>query len=789
MTDAGSLRGRLLLWLALLLLLVLLASGLSAYWNGREVADTAYDRTLLASARAIADGLYEKDGTLRADVPYVALDTFAYDSAGRIFYQVNDIHGRMISGYENLPAAPADTLRTDDYPALAKFYDGVYQGVDVRVVSLLQPVSEPSMSGMAEIRVAETEGARERMARSLMTDTLLRLGVLGVGALVLVWLAVSAALRPLDRLRREVEERQPDDLRPLPMLEVQHELRPLVESLNHFTQRLRSLFERQSQFIADAAHELRTPLAALKARLELGLREQEPEAWRSTLETTAKNTDRLIHLANQLLSLARIESGAQAIAEGGAERIDLTALARELGLALAPLAYARGASLALESAGPVWIQGEPTLLNELLSNLLDNALAHTPQGGNVILRVLEGGVLEVEDDGPGIPAADRERVFQRFYRRGDSPGSGLGLAIVGEVCRAHRAQIQLDQGELGGLLVRASRWSRAGLLQHAGGGFQGAGEVLVFLHVDGRLEAELGERRDLAPVQAGIGMLAAKVALQGGDLDQVGIVRARRVAGEVQVLARDLGDRRGEIPGLENALADQRMDALDHMAQADGVRQQLVVILGVGEDRQHADLVHQSGQGRLVRRQAGVVTGQHVADAGDLGALVPDFAHLAIDHVGGGLEHLLHGQAGGQVAGVVDAQPADRHLQVGDFLRAAQQRTVHHADDARGQRRVVADHLAQGLDADIRVFRRLTDLQGHLGQGRQHQFILIDGADQVLLDFVGKLAHGISFENAMAGARSTCTGHGNTGGPSADGEAQFTVSAGFRGRCPACKAD
>ena len=167
MTDAGSLRGRLLLWLALLLLLkLLLASGLSAYWNGREVADTAYDRTLLASARAIADGLYEKDGTLRADVPYVALDTFAYDSAGRIFYQVNDIHGRMISGYENLPAAPADTLRTDDYPALAKFYDGVYQGVDVRVVSLLQPVSEPSMSGMAEIRVAETEGARERMARS-----------------------------------------------------------------------------------------------------------------------------------------------------------------------------------------------------------------------------------------------------------------------------------------------------------------------------------------------------------------------------------------------------------------------------------------------------------------------------------------------------------------------------------------------------------------------------------------------------------------------------------------------
>lgn len=673
MTDAGSLRGRLLLWLALLLLLVLLASGLSAYWNGREVADTAYDRTLLASARAIADGLYEKDGTLRADVPYVALDTFAYDSAGRIFYQVNDIHGRMISGYENLPAAPAETLRTDDYPALAKFYDGVYQGVDVRVVSLLQPVSEPSMSGMAEIRVAETEGARERMARSLMTDTLLRLGVLGVGALVLVWLAVSAALRPLDRLRREVEERQPDDLRPLPMLEVQHELRPLVESLNHFTQRLRSLFERQSQFIADAAHELRTPLAALKARLELGLREQEPEAWRSTLETTAKNTDRLIHLANQLLSLARIESGAQAIAEGGAERIDLTALARELGLALAPLAYARGASLALESAGPVWIQGEPTLLNELLSNLLDNALAHTPQGGNVILRVLEGECWKWKTMVREFPPPTASGSSSASTGAATAPAAAWGWrSSARSAGRTGRRSSSTRANWAACWCGCASRRSRAGLLQHAGGGFQGAGEVLVFLHVDGRFEAELGERRDLAPVQAGIGMLAAKVALQGGDLDQVGIVGARRVAGEVQVLARDLGDRRGEIPGFEDALADQRMDALDHVAQADGVRQQLVVILGVGEDRQHADLVHQPGQGRLVRRQAGVVTGQHVADAGDLGALVPDFAHLAVDHVGGGLEHLLHGQAGGQVAGVVDAQPADRHLQVGDFLRAAQ---------------------------------------------------------------------------------------------------------------------
>ncbi len=452
---AGSLRARLLRRLAVLLALLLLFSGWSAYWNGRAAADTAYDRTLLASARAIADGLVANDGKLRANVPYVALDTFAYDSAGRIYYQVLDIEGRLVSGYDHLPAPGADVPRTDDYPALARFYDGEFQGQGVRLVSLLQPVSEPELNGIAEIRVAETLGARERMARGLLTDTLWRVGLMAIAALVLVWLAVSAALRPLGRLSEAVQERAPDDLRPLPLVSVQRELKPLVAALNGFTERLRGQFERQARFIADASHELRTPLAALKARIELGLREAEPAAWRSTLEDAGQSTDKVIHLANQLLSLARIESGAQSIAEGGAQRLDLSQLARELGLAMAALAHKRGVALALEAEAPVWIDGEPTLISELLSNLLDNALAHTLGGGNVVLRVLDGAVLEVEDDGPGIPVAERDRVFARFYRRDTSGhGAGLGLAIVGEIVRAHRAEISLDQGALGGLLVR-----------------------------------------------------------------------------------------------------------------------------------------------------------------------------------------------------------------------------------------------------------------------------------------------------------------------------------------------
>ncbi|AYF87926.1 sensor histidine kinase [Pseudomonas sp. JS3066] len=457
MREAGSLRGRLLRRLALMLGALLLIASLSSYWNAREAADTAYDRTLLASARAIADGLYETDGRLKADVPYVALDVFAYDSAGRIFYQVIDPDGKLVSGYDHLPAPPPGTPRTDDYPALARFYDAEYEGTGVRVVSLLQPVSEPRLNGIAEIRVAETESARERLARGLLVDSLWRLVLLVVAALVLVWLAVSAALRPLNKLRLAVEERQVDDLRPLPEVAVQRELRPLVDALNQFTERLRGLFQRQADFIADASHELRTPLAALKARVELGLREHEPAVWRSTLEEAAQNTDRLTHLANQLLSLARIESGARAIAEGGAERIELGQLARELGMALAPLAHARGIALALEAEDQVWVMGEPTLLNELLCNLVDNALAHTPKGGNVILRVRSPALLEVEDDGSGIPPEERDKVFQRFYRRNaQSGGAGLGLAIVGEICRAHQAEISLHDGDSGGLKVRVS---------------------------------------------------------------------------------------------------------------------------------------------------------------------------------------------------------------------------------------------------------------------------------------------------------------------------------------------
>ncbi|TBV13433.1 hypothetical protein DNK01_11445 [Stutzerimonas kirkiae] len=156
----------------------------------------------------------------------------------------------------------------------------------------------------------------------------------------------------------------------------------------------------------------------------------------------------------QFSRVERMPSG-RGTSRGRAQRIELSLLARELGMAIAPLAHARGVALALEAVRPVWVDGDPRLLNELLSNLLDNALAHTPRGGNQVLRTMAPAILEVEDDGPGIPPEDYERVFERFYQRNpQAGGSGLGQAIVGEICRAHQARVSLHQALPNGLRVR-----------------------------------------------------------------------------------------------------------------------------------------------------------------------------------------------------------------------------------------------------------------------------------------------------------------------------------------------
>ncbi len=451
----GSLRGQLLRWLLIPLLILVALDAISVYRNALEITDVAYDRSLLASTRALAERVSIVHGKVVADVPYVALDSFETDTLGRLYYKVTGIRGEFVSGYDDLPALPPNVPRSDIYPALVHFYHASYRGQPVRIAALYQPVYDDSMRGIAMIQVGETLDARQDLTRKILFDTLWRQAALVVAAALLVWFAVRFVLRPLMQIKSEVEARAPTDLEDLDPALVHKEVRPLVLAMNGYMARLQTLIAGQRRFIADASHQLRTPLTVLKTQVELALREaertpQDPRALRELVAGIASTTDSAVHLANRLLALARTEHGA---AEGEMGAVALGAIAHQAALEQAPAAVRHGVDLALEAEEGVTVRGNPLLLHELVANLLDNALRYTPQG-RVTLRVQAlpdaGGRLQVEDSGSGIAAAERERVFAPFYRapaahQANPGGAGLGLTIVRDIVRLHGARIELSE--------------------------------------------------------------------------------------------------------------------------------------------------------------------------------------------------------------------------------------------------------------------------------------------------------------------------------------------------------
>ena len=236
-------------------------------------------------------------------------------------------------------------------------------------------------------------------------------------------------------------------------------------------------------------------------------------------------------------------------------------------------------------------------------------------------------------------------------------------------------------------------------------------------------------------------MVSALVAIEARHLHQIDVIDLYRVAFEILIQPRQLHQSFRKIPDAQELVAEQRMKVVDYMVEADRIREQFIVVFGVGQNRQHADLMHQSTQRRLIRLELGITTTQRITDPGDFQALAPDFAHFLFHHFGTGVENLLHHQADRQVTAVVDAQAGDGGMQVGDFLRRAQQRAVDHFDQARRQRRVTADDFAQLADADFRIFSSLANLQGYFRQCWQNQLIFIDGLNQILLDLIRQFVH------------------------------------------------
>lgn len=455
----GSLRLQLLRWLLIPLAALVVVDALSVYHDALHAADQAYDRSLLASTRALAERVTLHEGKVVADVPYIALDSFEADTEGSIFYKVTGIANDFISGYEDLPPLPPETKRSEAYPALVYFYHAVYREERVRIAALYQPVYDDRIRGIALIQVGETLEARRELSRKILVNTLLREATLIAAAAIIVWFAVGFVLRPLKRLRLQVEERKPTNLSGFDPMLVHKEVRPLVIAMNGYIERLRTLVDGQRRFIADASHQLRTPLTLLKTQTELALRESRPDAARDMLAGIGRTTDATIHLANRLLALARVDHG---MGEGDMKTVVLNEVARQVALELAQEAVKKNIDLGFEGARKVSVSGHELLLHEMVANLVDNAMRYTPAGGTVTLRVLRLDVpmLEVEDSGPGILASERERVFAPFYRGAAShelhaAGAGLGLTIVRDIAAMHGATVELSEGLDGqGLRVR-----------------------------------------------------------------------------------------------------------------------------------------------------------------------------------------------------------------------------------------------------------------------------------------------------------------------------------------------
>lgn len=429
-----SLRARLL---AFLLAAIVLAGGIQAAVTYRTVlreADAIFDYHMQQMALSLRSGLPPS-----AAVSGLGPSEQNFDFVVQVWTQ----DGQRI--FESADEALLPQL------AVLGFAEVNARGTTYRVLSM-------QTRGLV-IQVAQDMTARRQMAGSLALRTVAPVALMAPLLMLVVWWVVSGSLAPVSRVRSQVASRQPDDLSPVGEEGLPEEVRPLVAELNLLFERVRRAFDAQKHFVADAAHELRSPLAALKLQVQLLRRASDPAAHEQAVQRLAAGIDRATRLVEQLLTLARNE--AHAAAGGEAVPVDLAALAREAIADALPVAESRRIDLGLARADAVSVAGHVDALRILLRNLVDNAVKYTPEGGRVDVTVQQnedgGAALMVEDSGPGLAESDRERVWDRFYRAPDAgaSGSGLGLAIVRSVAQLHGAELALDRSAtLGGLRVR-----------------------------------------------------------------------------------------------------------------------------------------------------------------------------------------------------------------------------------------------------------------------------------------------------------------------------------------------
>jgi two-component system sensor histidine kinase TctE len=448
-----SLRVGLLSWLMPVLVLLLALDALACYFTALHFANFVYDRWLIDDTHSLASAIRSENGQTQFDVPPVALQIFQFDEVDRELFKVVSEHRGVIGGDSDLPTA-GKTLPINGIG----LESATVRGQQMRVVSLR--IAPPQTDDTVTVTIAETLIKRNTLAGDILLAMVAPQIALAAIASLLSWLGISRGLKPLTDLARQIESRDQNNLSPVPQTGLPREARVLASRINELLARLGSAIRAQKRFVTDAAHQLRTPLAAVTLQVERAERAPDVATQREALQALHRSVERAGRMAQQLLSLARTDP--EAIHTVELKPLDLVGLARRVGEEWIPQALRRDIDFGLIAPPvPVIITGDERLLGELLSNLIDNALRYSSAGGrvSVIVEAQPQPTLSVQDDGPGIPEDERVKIFERFYRVEGSTGDGcgLGLAIVEEIARLHSSTVEVSSGAEG----RGSRFSVA----------------------------------------------------------------------------------------------------------------------------------------------------------------------------------------------------------------------------------------------------------------------------------------------------------------------------------------
>jgi two-component system, OmpR family, sensor histidine kinase TctE len=446
--EQRSLFGEILDWMLTPLLLLWPLSLALTWFVAQGIASKPFDRALAFNLLALTQFVVAKDNVVSFNLTPQARDLLRADDSDLVYYQVLDPRGTLISGEVDFPL-PHDNETPN--PGQVMLRDDTVRSDEVRVAyAWLSRTDNPEH--LVLMQVAETKGKRSTLATEIIKGVMVPQFIILPLAVLLVWLALVRGIRPLNDLEQRIRARKPDDLSPIEESFIPQEVAPLVSSINDLLTRLKASLTTQKRFLADAAHQLKTPLAGLRMQAELAQRETNAQEIHGSLQQIARSSTRATHTVNQLLALARAETTGRTLPT---LPIDLAELVTGVVQDSVPRAMEHGIDLGYDGPETMpancMMEGNQTLLQEMVRNLVDNAIHYSGRGGIVTARVLFDRfsgvqILQVEDNGPGIPESERELVLQPFYRAlgTNVDGSGLGLAIVHEIAQQHGATVHME---------------------------------------------------------------------------------------------------------------------------------------------------------------------------------------------------------------------------------------------------------------------------------------------------------------------------------------------------------